>query len=111
MAKKSLITSSEVRSVTNTSTNDTSTKRMLYPPRMSQPSLLWLWIVSLLILGVIIFGGVSYIAFNWFKTIHITLGTGNTTQPPITTFDVNQLHKQMYLSLLDQSQVRARLDG
>ncbi|HXL36037.1 MAG TPA: hypothetical protein VN954_02415 [Ktedonobacteraceae bacterium] len=90
MAKKSLITSSEVRSVTNTSTNDTSTKQMLYPPRMSQPSLLWLWIVSLLILGVIIFGGVSYIAFNWFKTIHITLGTGNTTQPPITTFDVGR---------------------
>ena len=59
MSKKSLITPSEVRSATDTSANGTSTKRMLYPPRMSQPSMLWLWIVSLLIIGVITFGGVS----------------------------------------------------
>jgi hypothetical protein len=90
MAKKSLITSSEVRSVTNTSTNDTSTKQMLYPPRMSQPSLPWVWIVSLLIIGILIFGGVSYIAFHWFNSIHFTLGPGNTTQPAITTFDVGR---------------------
>jgi hypothetical protein len=90
MAKKSLITSSEERSVTNTSTNDLSTKRILYPPRMSRPSWLWLWIVGLLIIGVIIFGGVSYSVMNWFKTIHVTLGAGNTTQPAITTFDVGR---------------------
>jgi hypothetical protein len=90
MAKKSLITSSEMRPVTNTSTNNFSTKRMLYPPRKPQPSKLWLWIAGLLIVGVIIFGGVSYIALNWFKTIHITLGAGNTTQPAITTFNVGR---------------------
>ena len=90
MSKKSLITSSEVRSVTNTSTNDSSTKRMLYPPGPSQPSLHWLGIISLLLIGVIIFGGVSYIVFHWFNSIHITLGAGNTTQPAITTFDVGR---------------------
>jgi len=85
MAKKSLITSSETRQVTNT-----STKRMLYPLRKSQTPKLWLWIIGLLIIGVIIFGGVSYIALNWFKTIHITLGAGNTTPPAITTFQVGR---------------------
>ena len=87
MAKKSLITSSEMRSVTNTSANGTSTKRMLYPPRYSQSSKLWLWIASVLIIGVIIFGGISYIVLHWFNTLHITVGAGNT-QPAITTFHV-----------------------
>jgi hypothetical protein len=82
MSKKSLITSSEMRSIANTSPN-----KILYPPRNSQSSKLWLWIVSLLIIGIIIFGGMSYIALHWFNTIHITLGAG-TTQPAITTLHV-----------------------
>jgi hypothetical protein len=89
MAKKSLITSTEMRSVNNISTNDLSTKRMLYPPRNSQSSKLWLWITSMLIIGVIIFGGISYLALHWFNSIHITVGAGNT-QPPITTFHVER---------------------
>src|SRR5437899_4481434 len=89
MAKKSLITSSEMRSVNNTSSNVTSTKRILYPPRNSQPSKLWLWIISLLVIGVIILGGVSYITWNWLKNVHVTLGAGNT-QPAITTLHVER---------------------
>ena len=89
MAKKSLITSSEMRSVNNTSSNNTSTKRILYPPRSPQSSKLWLWIIGLLIIGIIIFGGISNIALHWFNTIHITLGAG-TTQPAITTYHVGR---------------------
>jgi hypothetical protein len=89
MAKKSLITSTEMRSVTKSTTNGTSTKRMLYPPRNSQSSKLWMWIASILIIGLIIFGGISYLALHWFNSIHITLGAGNT-QPPITTFHVQR---------------------
>ncbi|MGZ3615960.1 MAG: hypothetical protein ACXWOL_03615 [Ktedonobacteraceae bacterium] len=87
MAKKSLITPVEIRAVTNTSSNDISTKKMLYPPKNPQPSKLWLWIVCILVIGLIIFGSMSYIALNWFKSIHIALGAGNT-QPAITTYDV-----------------------
>ena len=89
MAKKSLITSSEMRAVIPTSTNDTSTKRMLYPPRNSQSSRLWLWIASMLIIGILIFGAVSSLALHWFNTIHISLGAG-TTQPPITSYHVQR---------------------
>src|SRR6266702_514020 len=89
MAKKSLITSSEMRSVNDSVTNDTSTKSILYPPRNSQSSKLWLWITSILIIGVIIFGGVSYITWNWLKNVHVTLGASNT-QPAITTFHVER---------------------
>ena len=89
MAKKSLITPAEIRAVTTTSSNDTSTKRMLYPPKNPQPSKLWLWIVCILVIGLIIFGSMSYVALNWFKSIHITLGAGNT-QPAITTYDVGR---------------------
>src|SRR5436189_5984619 len=89
MAKKSLISSSEMRSVNNISTNDTAAKRILYPPRNSQSSKLWLWISSLLVIGVIIFGCVSYITWNWFKTVHINLGAGNT-QPAIITMHVER---------------------
>ncbi len=84
MAKKSLITSSEMRSV-----NSTSAKRILYPPRNSQSSKLWLWIISLLVIGIIILGGVSYITWNWLKNVHVTLGAGNT-QPAITTLHVER---------------------
>src|SRR6266704_1994055 len=89
MAKKSLITSSEMRSVNDSVTNDTSTKRILYPPRNSQSSKLWLWITSILIIGVIILGGVSYISWNWLKNVHVTLGASNT-HPAITTFHVER---------------------
>ncbi|HEY6284493.1 MAG TPA: hypothetical protein VIX20_02420, partial [Ktedonobacteraceae bacterium] len=89
MAKKSLITSSEMRSVNASSTNDTSTKRILYPARNSQSSKLWLWIISLLVIGVIILGGVSYITLHWFRTVHLTLGAG-TTQSALTTFHVER---------------------
>jgi len=84
MAKKSLITSSEMRSV-----NSTSAKRILYPPRNSQSSKLWLWIISLLVIGVIILGGVSYITWNWLKNVHVNLEVSNT-QPAITTFHVER---------------------
>src|SRR5216684_1447641 len=89
MAKKSLITPAEMRTVNTTSSNDTSTKRILYPPKNPQPSKLWLWIVCILVAGLIIFGSMSYIALGWFKSIHITLGAGNT-QPAITTYDVGR---------------------
>src|SRR5215467_8352964 len=49
-----------------------------------------MWIVSILIIGLIIFGGISYIALHWFNSIHITLGPGNT-HPPITTFHVQRV--------------------
>jgi len=89
MSKKSLITPAEIRAVTTTSDNDSSTKRMLYPPKNPQSSKLWLWIVCILVIGLIIFGSMSYVALNWFKSIHITLGAGNT-QPAITTYDVGR---------------------
>jgi hypothetical protein len=90
MAKKSLITPSEIRAVTTTSSNDTTTKRMLYPPKNSQSSKLWLWIVLILVIGLILFGSMSYVALNWFKTLHTTFGAGNTTLPTITTYDVGR---------------------
>jgi hypothetical protein len=89
MAKKSLITPAEIRSVTTTSSNDTSTKRMLYPPKNPQSSKYWLWIVCILVLGLIIFGSMSYITLHWFNTIHVTLGAG-TTQPTISTYHVQR---------------------
>jgi hypothetical protein len=90
MAKKSLITSSEMRSVSTTSANDSSTKREFYLPRDSQHSKLWLWIIGLLITGLILFGSVSNIALNWLNSVHITFGAGNTRPPDITTYDVGR---------------------
>src|SRR5438876_6194377 len=84
MGKKSLITSSEIRSISNT-----SAKRLLYPPRNSPSSKLWLWITCMLIIGVIILGGVSYVTWQWLKNVHVTLGAGNT-KPAITTFHVER---------------------
>jgi hypothetical protein len=84
MGKKSLITSSDMRSV-----NNTSAKRMLYLPRNSPSSKLWLWIASILIIGLIILGGVSYFTWHWLKNVHVTLGAGNT-KPAITTFQVER---------------------
>jgi len=88
MSKKSLITSSEMRSIGNISTDDTSTERKLYPPRQTQSSSkLWLWIVGLTILGLLILGVMSNLALQWAKTVHITIGSG-FTQPAITTYTV-----------------------
>ena len=84
LGKKSLITSSEMRSVTNT-----SAKRILYPPRNYKPSKLWLWITGLLILGIVVLGAVTNITWNWLTSVHVTLGAGST-QPPITTFNVQR---------------------
>jgi hypothetical protein len=84
MGKKSLIPSSEMRSVTNT-----SAKRILYPPRNAKPSKLWLWITSLLIIGVVIFGAITSITWQWLNNVHVTLGAGST-QPAITTFNVQR---------------------
>jgi hypothetical protein len=90
MAKKSLIPSSEIRSVSNTSASNSSTKSELYPPRNSQHSKLWLWIIGLLIIGLVLFGSVSNIAFNWLNSIHITLGSSNTQPADITTYNVGR---------------------
>jgi len=90
MAKKSLITSSEMRSISKPSTSNPSTKRVFFPPSNSQPSHLWLWIISMLIVAIIIFGSVSYITLNWIKNIHITLGAA-APQSTITTFHVERM--------------------
>ncbi|HXX78583.1 MAG TPA: hypothetical protein VEI53_08840 [Ktedonobacteraceae bacterium] len=90
MAKKSLITSSEMRSISNTSTNDTATKRMLYPPRQTQTfSKHWLWIAGLIIVGLLIFGVMSNLALQWVKTVHISMDPG-FTQPSITTYAIGR---------------------
>lgn len=89
MSKKSLITSSEMRSITPPS-SDTAPKRMVYAPRNTQSSsMLWVWIIGLLIVGLLIFGVASNLAVQWVKTVHITVGSG-FTQPPITTYPVGR---------------------
>ena len=82
VAKKSLITSSKMDS-----DSDTTAKRILTPPRDSKQSNLWLWITSLLLIGVIILGGVSYITWSWLRSLQVTFRAGDT-QPTITTFNV-----------------------
>lgn len=81
-----------MRSVTNT-----SAKRILYPLRNSKPSKLWLWITSILIIGIVILGAVSNITWQWLNNVHVTLGAGNT-QPPITTFNVQRTSTYANLS-------------
>jgi hypothetical protein len=85
MAKKSLMTSSDMRSVTNT-----TTERIEYSPRNVKSYKLWLWIIGLLILGLIIFGSVSYITWQWIKNAHVTLGTGNAPPSTVTTFHIQK---------------------
>ncbi|HEX6108986.1 MAG TPA: hypothetical protein VFZ02_06185 [Ktedonobacteraceae bacterium] len=92
MGKKSLITSSEMRSVANT-----AAKRILYPHQNSKPSMLWLWITSLLIIGVIILGAITSLTWQWLNNVHVTLGAGNT-QPTITTFNVQRIGTYANLS-------------
>jgi hypothetical protein len=97
VAKKSLITSSGMDS-----DYITSAQRIVTPPRNSKPSKLWFWITSLLIIGVIILGGVSYITWNWLRNLQVTFGAGNT-QPTITTFNVQRSanYADLYFTVLN----------
>ncbi len=97
VAKKSLITSSEMDS-----DSDTSTKRIVTSPRNSKQSNLWLWITSLLLIGVIILGGVSYITWSWLRSLQITFGAGDTL-PVITTFNVQRTatYADLYFTVLN----------
>ncbi len=97
VAKKSLITSSEMDSNLKT-----SAQRVVTPPRNSKPSKLWLWITSLLIIGMTILGGVSYITWNWIRNLQVTFGAGNT-QPAITTFNVQRTatYADLYFTVLN----------
>jgi hypothetical protein len=90
MAKKSLITSSEMRSVSNTSAQDSSPKGVSYPPKNSQHTRLWLWIIVLLILGLVLFGSVSNIALHWLNSLHFTPSSNTTISPDITTYNVGR---------------------
>lgn len=97
VAKKSLVTSSEMDS-----DSDTSAKRILTPPRNSKQSHLWLWITSLLLIGVIILGGVSYITWSWLRSLQVTFGAGDTL-PVITTFNVQRTatYADLYFTVLN----------
>lgn len=92
-----------MHSISNTSANDTATKRMLYPPRQN-PSFpkLWLWITALIIVGLLIFGVMSNFALQWVKTVHITIGSG-FTQPPVTTYAVGRhgLYEELSYTVLN----------
>jgi hypothetical protein len=96
VAKKSLITSSEMNSDYNT-----SARTIMTPPRNSKLSKLWLWITSLLLIGVIILGGVSYITWNWLRNLQVTIGAGNA-KPAITTFKVDRTgtYADVYFTVL-----------
>ncbi len=84
VAKKSLITSSEMDSDVNA-----SDQRLVTLLSNSTPSKLWLWIISLFLIGMIILGGVSYITWNSLRNLQVTFGAGDT-QPTITTFNVQR---------------------
>jgi hypothetical protein len=83
MAKKTSLTTI-VRDPGNS-----STQLIVAPPRVSKSSKLWLWLTSLLIIGVIILGSISYITWNWLQHLQISFGAGST-QPTITTFNVQR---------------------
>ncbi len=68
---------------------ETPAKGVVVPPKSSKPSKLWLWITSLLILGLIILGSVSYITWNWLRNLQISLAP-TSTQPSITTFNIQR---------------------
>jgi len=97
MAKKALITSSVIGSNYNT-----SAKRIVAPPKVSKPSKQWLWITSLLIIGVIIIASVSYITWNWLQNVRVTLGPG-VTHTTITTFNVQRTatYAELYFTVLN----------
>src|SRR5574340_1480163 len=103
MAKKSLITSSDIRSISTNSTGDTATKRLLYPPRQAQPfPKPWLRIIASIIVSLLIFGVMSNLALQWMKTVHITIGSG-FTQPPVTTVAVERygMYEELSYSVLN----------
>ncbi len=95
--KKSLITTSEMDSNLHT-----SAQRVVTAPRNSRPSKHWLWIISLLIIGMTILGGVSYITWNWLRNLQITFGAGNT-EPTITILNVQRTatYADLYFTVLN----------
>ena len=97
VSKKSLITSSGMDSDFNT-----SAKRMFTPPGDPKPSSIWLWITSLLLIGVVVLSAVGYITWNWLKNVQVTVGAGNT-QPAITTFNVQRtgFYGDLYFTVLN----------
>ncbi len=84
MAEKISTTSSELDSG-----NKTAVQRFVALPKISKPSKLWLWISSLLIIGLIILGSVSFITWRWLSNLQVSL-QGISTQPTITTFSVQR---------------------
>lgn len=60
------------------------------PPERPKPSKQWLWIGSLLVVGLIIVASVSNIAWSWLKNIPIPLGMSGTPVPSITTLNVQR---------------------
>lgn len=80
----------------------TSAQRVVTAPRNSRPSKHWLWIISLLIIGMTILGGVSYITWNWLRNLQITFGAGNT-EPTITTLNVQRTatYADLYFTVLN----------
>jgi len=71
-------------------------------PKSSKPSKLWLWITSLLILGLIILGSVSYLTWNWLRNLRISLEP-TSTQPSITTFNIQRTstYASLYFTVLN----------
>lgn len=84
MAKKTSLTPVVIDSGYNT-----SAKGIAAPPGDSKPSKLWLWVTSLLIIGVIVLGSVGYITWNWLNNLQVSLEPGSTP-PTITTFNVQR---------------------
>src|SRR5215471_13049191 len=84
MAEKTPTTSSELDSGYKI-----SVQRILALPKISKSSKLWLGIISLLIIGLIILGSVSFITWKWLSNLQITL-QGTSAQPTITTFNVQR---------------------
>ncbi len=80
------------------SDSGTFAKKILYQPGNSQLPKLWLWITSLLMIGIIILGGASYITWTWLRGLQITFGAGNT-QPTITTTTYNVQRTGTYADL------------
>src|SRR2546425_550517 len=102
VAKKSIITSSEMDSDHNTSLQRFVPQKLVPPLRNSKPPKLKLWITGLLIIGIIIFSGVSCITWSWLSNLHITFGAGGT-QPTITTFNVGRTatYADLYFTVLN----------
>lgn len=84
MTEKTPTTSSELDSG-----NKTSVQRFVALPKNSKPSKLWLWIISLFIIGLIILGSVSFITWQWLSNLQASLEKPST-QPTITTFSVQR---------------------